>query len=425
MKEPLRSPVRAAGIDFGTSNSSMGFWCDGQSGLVDFQGDGHSIPSAVFYSLESDQVTFGKQAIAEYTAETEGRLLRALKSVLGSSLIQEKTLIRNQRVAFTDIIGDFFRYLHGSLLHIDDRLAERIVLGRPVQFVDDDPDKDQQAQNQLEAIARQAGFSHVEFQYEPIAAALDYESRLNHEQLALIVDIGGGTADFSIIRLSPKRHRVANRNEDILAAMGVHIGGTDLDQLLSLSNVMPHLGLGSLVKNTQRAQPRSVFHDLATWHRIPLLYNHEYERRVQSMLVEAAEPQKLAALASIIKRREGHKLAREVEILKIKLSDQEQAQLHLSIADGGDLSIVSTRDEFESAIGNALTSLLECVDAGLGAAGVSNTGINSVFYTGGTSSVPCIRAALKSQFPQAAHVSGDTFGSVAKGLTIDAARRYA
>jgi hypothetical chaperone protein len=425
MIEPLRSHVHAAGIDFGTSNSSVGFCCNGQSGLVDFQGDGHSIPSAIFYSLESDQVAFGKQAVVEYTAETEGRLLRALKSVLGSSLIQEKTLIRNQRIAFTDIICDFFRFLHDSLSHLDDQLAERIVLGRPVQFVDGDSDKDKQAQNQLEKIALQAGFSHVEFQYEPIAAALDYESRLSREQLALIVDIGGGTADFSIIRLSPDRHRVADRSKDILAAMGIHIGGTDLDQLLSMGSVMPHLGLGSLVKNTQRAQPRSVYHDLATWHRIPLLYNHECERRVQTMLVEATEPRKLAALASIIKRRDGHKLAREVEMLKIKLSDHEQARLHLRIANGDELSIVSTRDEFDLAISNALTAMLECVNAGLDAAGVSSAGISSVFYTGGTSSVPLIRNAFESQFPQAAHVSGDAFGSVAKGLTIDAVRRYA
>src|SRR5690606_23202398 len=121
----------------------------------------------------------------------------------------------------------------------------RVVMGRPVQFVDDDPVADREAQGQLEAAVRAQGFSEIAFQFEPIAAALDYERQVTAERLALIVDLGGGTSDFTIIRVGPERARKVDRADDILATAGVHIGGTDFDRLLSMSRVMPELGLGS------------------------------------------------------------------------------------------------------------------------------------------------------------------------------------
>lgn len=425
MKNQVALSSHVAGIDFGTSNSSVGHWRDGLASLVDFNGDGSSVPSAIFYSTESDDVSFGKQAVANYTLGTEGRLLRALKSVLGSSLINEKTLIRNQRMAFADIIGDFFGYLRRTLEQVDDGLVDSVVVGRPVHFVDADAGRDAEAERQLHDIAAAAGFSNIEFQYEPIAAALDYERQLNQEQLVLIVDIGGGTADFSVIRLSPDRRDDADRSADILATAGVHIGGTDLDQLLSLHNVMPHLGLGSLVKNTERELPRSVFHDLATWHKIPLLYNNVNENRIRQMVLDTDQPHKLAKLLSIVEERAGHSLARAVEQVKIELSSRQNAQLEMKLEGTELLSEPVSRDEFELAICTAIESLQQCVEKGLADAQVKRSSVCSVFYTGGSSSVPCLRAAFETLLPTASHVSGDVFGSVATGLTIDAARRFA
>lgn len=425
IKNQIAPSGQVAGIDFGTSNSSVGLWRDGLASLIDFGGDGSSVPSAIFYSIESDDVSFGKQAVANYTQGIEGRLLRALKSVLGSSLINEKTMIRNQRIAFADIIGDFFRYLRSNLEQVDNGLVDSVVVGRPVHFVDDDIERDAEAERQLHEIAMNAGFSNIEFQFEPVAAALDYERRLKHEQLVLIVDIGGGTADFSVIRLSPDRHNDADRSSDILATAGVHIGGTDLDQLLSLHSVMPHLGLGSLVKNTERELPRSTFLDLATWHKIPLLYNHVSENRIRHMVLEADQPQKLAKLLNIIEERAGHSLARAVERVKIELSSQQNAQLEMKLNGAALLSEPVSRPEFEIAICNAIESLQHCVEKGLADAQLKASGVHSVFYTGGSSSVPCLRAAFEQLLPTASHVSGDVYGSVATGLTIDAARRYA
>ena len=262
-----------AGIDFGTSNSSVGLFQDGRPQLLDVAGQGRSIPSAIFYASEAADISFGKHALLSYTEDVEGRLLRSLKSVLGTSLMKETTRIRNRRVAFDDIIGDFFGFLKAQLDNQRERETQSVILGRPVHFVDDDPQRDQDAQRQLYDIASKAGFKHIEFQYEPIAAALNYESTLDKEALVLIVDIGGGTADFSVVRASPERHTLHDRSDDVLGSMGVHIGGTDFDRLLSLHRVMPDLGYGTSVKDSDRLLPGSVYFDLATWHRIPLLYN--------------------------------------------------------------------------------------------------------------------------------------------------------
>lgn len=414
-----------AGIDFGTSNSSVGLFRDTTPELLDVAGEGRSVPSAIFYSTESAEVSFGRQAVASYTQGTEGRLLRSLKSVLGTALMKEKTLIRNKRVAFSDIIEDFFRYLKRELDTQGRSNVDSVVLGRPVHFVDDDEARDQAAEQQLRDIASSAGFKHIEFQFEPIAAALNYESTLKREELVVIVDIGGGTADFSVLRLSPLRHAARDRADDVLGNMGVHIGGTDFDRLLSLHSVMPAMGFGSAVKASGRTLPGSVFFDLATWHRIPLLYNAQMLNQVQQMRLDAAEPDRIDTLLSIIEHRLGHALARSVESGKIQLSDQMRAGIQLDNGTSRLVECAVTRDDMEEAIGEAVISLCDCVQTGLGQAGVRPDDITSVFYTGGSSSVPCLQYAFEALLPSASHLRGDVFGSVGLGLAIDAARRFA
>ena len=411
------------GIDFGTSNSSVGCYRQGKPELVCFGDDGVSVPSAIFYPNESVHTAFGKQAVVQYRSGEEGRLLRSLKSVLGSSLMTEKTTIRNKRVPFTDIIQDFFQYLQKTLTSDASEAVDSVVVGRPVHFVDDDIERDNAAEAQLRSIARQAGFTHVEFQFEPIAAALNYESTLQNEELALVVDIGGGTADFTVIRLSPSRHQTTDRNADILSTVGVHIGGTDFDRLLSLQSVMPLLGMGTGVKGTDRLLPGSVYFDLATWHRIPLLYNASTLLSIKQMQIDAKEPSKVQCLHDVINGHHGHALAAAVEQVKISLSDNETALLKLPEVSqrlSGDIQ----RSEFEESIEQAIGKLLACVSEGLSAGGLEPQQITSVFYTGGSSSVPLLRENISSVFPGAKHVRGDAFGSVGLGLTIDALRKF-
>jgi len=411
------------GIDFGTSNSSVGCLCKGEPTLIQFGSDGNSVPSAVFYENESLEKAFGKQAVSQYLSGLDGRLLRSLKSVLGTSLMSEKTTIRNRRVPFTDIIQDFFQYLRQTLDNGADGSVERVVVGRPVHFVDDDVKRDVDAENQLKVIALQSGFTDVEFQFEPIAAALAYESALASEQLALVVDIGGGTADFTIIRLSPERRLKASRADDILSTTGVHLGGTDFDRLLSLSAVMPLLGMGSGVVNSDRLLPGSVYFDLATWHRIPLLYNASTLTQVKQMKLEAIRKDDVQILIDVLEGQYGHQLAGAVEQSKIELSDELSAQFSLEEVSTSLQSSI-TRDVFENAIADCVEQLIACIKESMSSAGVQSAAITSIFYTGGSSAIPLLKSEIDRFFPSASSVSGDAFGSVGLGLTIDAARKF-
>ena len=238
------------GIDFGTSNSAVAVRQAGQPArLLALEGAATGLPTALFFNTENpqDQRThFGRDAIEQYLSGTEGRLMRSLKSLLGSALLQDKTVVHNSAIIYHDIIALFLQMLAQQARSALGGLPERVVLGRPVHFVDDHPARDQQAQEALRQAARAAGFGEVSFQLEPIAAALDYEQRITQESLVLVVDIGGGTSDFTVVRLGPGRGAQADRRHDILATTGVHVGGTVFDLALNLQQVMPLLGLGHI-----------------------------------------------------------------------------------------------------------------------------------------------------------------------------------
>ena len=247
------SPARAVGIDFGTSNSTVGWLRPGVETLIALEDDKITLPSVVFFNLEERRPVYGRLALHEYLEGYEGRLMRSLKSLLGSKLIKHDTSVLGTAMPFKDLLGLFIGQLKSRAEAAAGREFEEVVLGRPVFFVDDDPMADKEAEDTLVDVARKIGFKEVSFQFEPIAAAFDYESTIEKEELVLIVDIGGGTSDFSLVRLSPERRKAADRSADLLGNSGVHIGGTDLDKQLSLSGVMPELGLGS----QDAVQPRA------------------------------------------------------------------------------------------------------------------------------------------------------------------------
>ena len=231
--------MKACGVDFGTSNSGVSI-PDGTSvRLVEVEGTATSIPSAIFFALEESQpVLYGRAAVDEYLDGTPGRLMRSLKSVLGSSLMHETTAIGSRSIVYADILTLYLRTLRDRACANAGAELDAVVLGRPVRFDDDDSDRDRDAQATLESCARAAGFRAIEFQFEPIAAAFDYERVIDREQVVLVIDVGGGTADFTVIRLSPARREHASRIDDVLANDGIHIAGTDFDSRLNLSWVM-------------------------------------------------------------------------------------------------------------------------------------------------------------------------------------------
>src|SRR3984893_5606382 len=252
------------GLDFGTSNTTLGT-IEGYAPVLASLEPAHpTIPSAIFYEVDG-AVLIGRKAIEAYVEGAPGRLMRSLKSVLGTSLIEETTRLGRERVSFRNVIGYYLGAVKRRAEQATGRELRDVVHGRPVHFVDNSDDADRKAEQTLREIAREVGFDEVTSQFEPIAAALDYERQISTEEVALIADIGGGTSDFSIARLSPERHGKVDRSADILANDGVRIGGYELAHVLSVGFIIPLFGFGSAMKLPGHDVPSSYFHDLATW----------------------------------------------------------------------------------------------------------------------------------------------------------------
>ena len=407
----------ACGLDFGTSNSAIGVARDGTAVLAPVEAENTLIPSAVFFDYETrGRVLFGNEAIAAYVAQTEGRLMRALKSILGSPLIDEETSLGGRKVPLREVVEIFVRHLKHKAEAFAGREITTVVHGRPVRFVDDDDGADARAQQVLEDIARRVGFRDVAFVYEPIAAAHDYEQTVQSEEVVLIADIGGGTSDFSVVRVGPQHRGRADRRRDVLANTGVRVGGTDFDAALSLAAVMPLLGLGTRLVEKELPMPNALFHQLATWATINFAYTFRNEREVAELVSLAREPEKVARLLATLQQRLGHRLAFAVEEAKIMLSAAERAAVPLSFLEAG-LAITATREKFDRAIAARVERLQKAAGDCIAAAGLDPAAIDTVFLTGGSSRVPAVRAAIGRAAPGARLAGGSDLLSVALGLT--------
>ncbi|WP_285424117.1 Hsp70 family protein [Pseudomonas sp. efr-133-TYG-103a] len=416
------SPARALGIDFGTSNSTVGWLRPGAETLIALEDDKITLPSVVFFNMEERRPVYGRLALHEYLEGYDGRLMRSLKSLLGSKLIKHDTSVLGTAMPFKDLLGLFIGELKKRAEAAAGQSFEHVVLGRPVHFVDDDAAADQEAQDTLAEVARKIGFKEVSFQFEPIAAAFDYESTLEREELVLIVDIGGGTSDFSLVRLSPQRRRVDDRQSDILATGGVHIGGTDFDKQLSLQGVMPLFGYGSRMKSGAY-MPTSTHMNLATWHTINSVYSQKSQLALGSMRYDIEDTLGIDRLFKLIEQRAGHWLAMEVEETKIQLTHAANRVVPMDRIETG-LNVDLTRELFESSIDALLERVRESVTRLLGDAGVGVTDVDTVFFTGGSSGIPALRNSVSAMLPNARHVEGNIFGSIGSGLAIEAKKRY-
>ena len=412
----------ACGLDFGTSNSAIGVTRDGAPALAPVEADETLIPSAVFFDYETrGRVAFGNEAIAAYVGQTEGRLMRSLKSILGSPLIDEETVLGGRKVPLRQVVEIFVRHLKHKAEAFAGREIAAVVHGRPVRFVDDDEQADTRAQQVLETIARQVGFREVAFVYEPIAAAHEYERTVEKEELVLIADIGGGTSDFSIVRVGPQHHGKADRSGDVLATSGVRVGGTDFDAALSLAAVMPLLGLGTRLVEKNLPMPNALYHELATWATINFAYTYKNERELAELVTLAAEPEKVERLLNLVRRRLGHRVAFAVEDAKIALSVETRTNVPLGFLEAG-LVAPATRSTFDRAIASRIGRLSGSASDCIRAAGLKPDAIDTVFLTGGSSRVPAVRAAMAQAAPSARQAGGSDLLSVALGLTQIAAK---
>jgi hypothetical chaperone protein len=412
----------ACGVDFGTSNSTVGWVRPGQPVMLGLEDGKTTLPSVVFFNAEDEEVTFGRAALAEYLAGYEGRLMRSMKSLLGTSLIDGQTEVGGRALPFRSLLSQFIGEVKRRAEQSAGREFASAVFGRPVYFIDDNKDNDQLAEDTLAEVARAVGFKDIAFQFEPIAAAFDYESQIDREELVLIADIGGGTSDFSLVRLSPQRAKKAERRDDILANGGVHIGGTDFDKYLSLSSVMPLLGYGSRLRNNSEV-PSSYFFNLATWHTINQAYTKKMWTQLSDLLRDSAEQEKLGRLQKLIDERSGHWLAMKVEEGKIALSDAPKVQLELDRL-SPPVNLELDRAQFDDAISHLVGSVENTVLNLLRDAGVAPADVDTVFFTGGSSGVRMLRERIGALVPSARKVEGDLFGSIGAGLALDAVRKF-
>jgi hypothetical chaperone protein len=424
-------------IDFGTSNSAVALAEDASprspdhgsapaaSGirLAPVEGDNVTLPTAVFFNTDENCREYGRAALAAYIDGFDGRLMRSMKSILGSPLAQTTTdLGDGTSIRYLDVIALFLSHLKLKAEAAAGHALASVVLGRPVFFVDDDPQADRLAENQLKEAARAAGFEHVEFQFEPIAAAFDYESRLTQEKLALVCDLGGGTSDFSLVRVGPERVGRPQRRDDVLAHHGVHVAGTDFDKRVELTSVMRELGYQTL-DPMGREVPNRAYFDLSTWHLINTVYGPRRVAELKLMKHVYRDVRHFERLLRTVDRRLGHALAALAEQAKIAVAahgattlDLGQVEETLLVPFDHDQLIAAGLDETRRIVAAALRT------AEL--AGVEPAAVGAVYFTGGSTGLKFLSDALAGAFPRAEAVFGDRLASVATGLGLHAARAF-
>ena len=426
--------VPAVGIDFGTTNSSVAMVRgDAQVDLVRFAArDGETLSSRSVLYLEKIKDAggvrrthswTGPSAIEHYLdAEEKGRLIQSLKSYLPSRTLTG-TGIFGRQYKFEDLVGRILSDLREQAERQFGRPIRHAMVGRPVRFVGAETEEDDAfAEQRLRAAFTQAGFESVDLELEPVAAAYSYQATLDHDELILIGDFGGGTSDFSLLRVGPGVRRQVGLPQDVLGNSGVRLAGDSFDARVVRKLVSPALGSDSYARSMNKilpAVPAWIYANLERWHYLSFLRTHEVTEILRSARLRALEPEKIKALSALIEEDLGYQLHRAVQKVKFELSHAESAVFHFR--DGSmDLQIPVTRAEFEGWIGEELHTIERSIDSLLQSSGVSAGDIDRVFLTGGSSFVPAVRRIFVHRFGEERIRSGNEFTSVAHGLALRA-----
>lgn len=409
----------AIGVDFGTTNSSIARATS--TGEIDLLTENYRsllyLEQIQKRGMRGVRCWSGPAAIDEYlAADTKGRLVQSLKSFLSSRTLKG-TEVFGRRMSLEDLIARILRDLrekaeahYGSKVH-------HAVAGRPVRFVGSHNDDDDAfAEQRLRAAFELAGYESVRFEPEPVAAAWFYESTLDRQELILIGDFGGGTSDFSILRVGPG---VRDGGSCLLGNSGIGLAGDAFDSKIVRHLVSPALGRGSLVRSLDKvlpAVPNWVYAKLEHWHHLSFLRTGTVINMLTTTRAEAFEPEKIEALLEVIQEDMGYYLHRAVQQLKRDLSASDSARFSFH-----EIEATVQRAEFESWIAEELARIETCLDGLIARAGVDGKDIDRVFLTGGTSFVPAVRRIFESRFGAEKIRTGNEFTSVATGLALIAA----
>ena len=422
---------KAVGLDFGTTNSALAVAApDGTVELARFKtGPAFSTTfrSILYFDGEdasaagAPRPSAGPQAIDAYlSSRAHGRLIQSMKSYLPSRLFHQ-TNILGRNFALEDLIATVVRAIRAAAEAQFGDLGGRVVVGRPVHFSGAKSKADDEfALGRLRAALSAAGFDDVIFQFEPVAAALQYQSVLEREELVLIADFGGGTSDFSLVRLG--RRGTAAEDRAIVGTDGVGIAGDTFDSRVVRRLVAPALGLNSKYQPAFGAPlpiPSWLYEHLEKWHYLSFLKAQRTMELLEELKFQALAPEKIAALIHVVENDSGYRLYRSVEQTKFALTDGDTAPFAFDEALVAIHASVARRD-FESWIARDIQRITECVDRLFRRSGVSFEEVDSVFMTGGTSLVPAVKRLFEERFGAARMKSGEELTSVAKGLALEA-----
>lgn len=413
------------GIDFGTTNSALSIYRNGNVEIVavdDIAGGNHlsNLMRSVLYFSEDNEIYSGNEAIRNYVDNgAEGRFMQSIKTFLPNRSFQS-TDIFGKRYAIDDLVAIVLRKLKARGEKCVGCSVDSVVLGRPVQFSADSA-KDAMAEQRLENAARKAGFQHVWFQYEPVAAALTYEKTLTagQERTLFIGDFGGGTSDFTIIRVKGGAFARADRRSDVLALGGVYVAGDKLDSQVMWDKVASHFGRYARYKPMGKSEwhdiPSSIVRTLCQWHRIPLLRARDTRELIRVLKRTTDDTSALEHLEEIIEDNFGFTLFQAIERAKFELSGGDAAVICFT---EGALTIneAITRTEFEALNGDNFQQIENCIDEVVSRSGLSCEQIDIVSLTGGTSKVPYVQQLFVERFGRDKVENHDVFTSIVYGL---------
>jgi hypothetical chaperone protein len=421
---------KAIGLDFGTTNSALALAMPDETvQLAQFQGD--ATFRSILYFDEHDasrtsklRVVAGPDAIQSYlNAKTPGRLIQSMKSYLASRLFKQ-TQILGETYALEELIGILLRYLRKSAEEQFGDLGTTLVVGRPVHFsgTEDDAD-DEFAVVRLRVAFKNAGFDNVHFLPEPVAAAYKYQQRLDHDELVLIADFGGGTSDFSLVRLQTKSSISGKAPSSVIGTDGVGIAGDTFDSKLVRNLVAPMLGLGSKYKSQfgkVLSVPNWLYEHLERWHYLSFLKTRKNMELLRQVRFQALDPAKIDALIDLVDHDLGYRLYQSIERTKCELSDETQTEFRFDEAAVVIEKAVS-RSQLENWIAPEVVQIKHCIDRLLAKCNVTPKDVDAIFMTGGSSFVPEIRMLFERKFGADVPVrAGQEFTSVAEGLAIHA-----
>lgn len=416
-------PTDTLAIDFGTSNSAAAVpYRDGVY-RIPIEKGAETLPTAVFFPVEGGAMQIGAVATDALISREEGRYMRALKSVLGLPLLHETRLIGGRRRTLAGIITDFLAELRQRAEMETGSRFRRALSGRPVHFHSADPAKDAQAEDDLRACYLSAGFDEVSFLAEPEAAAMACRGMGATDEIGLIVDIGGGTSDFSVFRsVGSGGGRSASPELEILASHGIRLGGTDFDQAVSMAHVMPSLGLGGQVRREMGegllAVPRAPYVDLSTWAKIPFLYTAKTRRMASKMARAAVDPSRMARFVTVLELELGHELAFAVERGKIAAnSGGDAAHIAMDFIEPG-LSETIDAERLDATLADKRSVLRKTAADTLARADIDPENIGRVILVGGSSLMRFVTDEMRALCPGAEIMRSEAFTAVVDGLAL-------